>query len=300
MTTVSTTTPAITADFEADWIEILRNQLIAAGYPAASKSARDVELEYFNVRSRQIDARPRKVAVSREFTCPAAVQAGLNLVRQKAEQGQDLGPRQSTSMKKASYNDMLFNHWGLHHIHLGTTLMPGGAFVTRTGPVLFARVTPDTFYMIDVLDHGSAKSKFVWASLHLVEVIHRNWPDTIARYKVEGQAETTLDEKDISALRAGGVCPVVTLTDGTVYMPFRGYATSGDAIEVVMVADRYMRTVRGFERTVREQLPQLIAEAATRGVEMKPPFHFRLDVDANGKARAVEVNSKVAFGLGQI
>lgn len=48
----------ITADFSADWIDILRGRLTALGHPpAATEKAEDISFRYFNLLIRRIEPR---------------------------------------------------------------------------------------------------------------------------------------------------------------------------------------------------------------------------------------------------
>jgi len=85
-------TPDLTIDFEANWTGILRARLVAAGCSVkANEDAQEISPKYFNVEKRRIEAKPRVVRLSRELCCPAAHQAGFDLVRVKAEPGRIYG-----------------------------------------------------------------------------------------------------------------------------------------------------------------------------------------------------------------
>jgi len=95
-------------------------------------SNRDISITYFNLQRRRIASAPRKVVLSAEFSCPSTHIAGLELIKTKAANGEDLVPHQSTRLNDPSFDDALLNDWDIHHLHLGTTIQPNG-FVERTG-----------------------------------------------------------------------------------------------------------------------------------------------------------------------
>ena len=62
---------SLTINFQQDWIEILCQKLAERGYSIDSSHDSDALcIQYFNVLKRQVDAKPRKVLVSKEFSCP--------------------------------------------------------------------------------------------------------------------------------------------------------------------------------------------------------------------------------------
>jgi len=113
----------------------------------------------------------------------------------------------------ADYEDAMMNDWGIHHLHLGTTVDAGG-FVDRTGPVLYARLEPKDVYLLTVMEHGE------WANQQLVQIIHDNWPRLLDRYRLRGVTlPSSVTDGDIKRLRKGGVNTILRVTDGTVSRP---------------------------------------------------------------------------------
>lgn len=62
----------ITIDFQRDWAEILCQKLAEEGYSTDSNQLDSDKLciQYFNLLKRRIDAKPREVLASKEFTYP--------------------------------------------------------------------------------------------------------------------------------------------------------------------------------------------------------------------------------------
>ena len=186
----------VQSDLYLDWIEELRQELESEGHVVSSAlSEFEVSCIYFNLRKRKISSRARQVFVSADFSCPPTLQNGLQLLRSKMEVGDDLTPHLSRSLKKPDYDDLMLNDWGIYHFHLGTKIEADG-FIERTGPVLYARVTRDTVYFISVENHGS------WTDQQLMEVIHKNWPDSLVEYKtgfLDMSFETTENDRKLFA-----------------------------------------------------------------------------------------------------
>jgi hypothetical protein len=147
---------AIKLDFLADIARIAGTRLTGAGYTVDPNDPPQVTLRrYLNVRMRRIQPAKRTTYKARAFSCPSDHQAGLDLLIKKSEAGDDLRANQSTSLDNPDFNDAILHDWNISHFHLGTSPdRHNPSFGKRTGPVLFAFVTNDSLYCIDVLPSG--------------------------------------------------------------------------------------------------------------------------------------------------
>lgn len=283
----------LTIDFRSDWTEILRQKLIEAGYSVDSNQDPDaICIQYFNTLKRRIEPKPRKVLIAKEFKCPAEHTQGVNIVRQKAESGQDLTPHLN-KIHSPDDPDSLLNAWGIYHFHLGTLVEKSG-FIKRTGLLLFARVTDDFFYILDVLEHGS------WYQQRLIEIIHNNWRGSIEMYKIpEGHRLVTPPptDEDVAELRRSNINIFLQVSDGTIYTPPGGGQTiPGIGFHVRVTCSSYGATIRNLEKYVRSNLANFRDIARQHGLELPPQPHFQLQL-VDGNAYAVELNVKVAYKL---
>jgi hypothetical protein len=276
-------------DFERDLTGFFRRELRTLGFSIGSTVPTEgVCHQYFNVMRRRIVQQPRTVLVSREFQ-EMRHAAGVQLVRSKAEKGDDLTPHQSGWIsdpvkRDALYNDGLLNDWDVHHFHLGTTLKKPGVMV-RTGPLLFARVTDSEFYMIDVLPHGS------WSRQRIVELIHGNWPDSISRYRIPDtiRPATLSTDSERAQLRSSGISTFSAAADGTIYGSIGGGFTSvGTNAQIVRKCLWLKRWVRGAEGAVRSYLSSPVAAR-------RRSFRLRLVLE-DGEAFAIGRNVRLPLG----
>lgn len=292
---------SLTINFQQDWVEILCQKLAERGYSKDS-SQHDSDalcIQYFNVLKRQIDAKPRKILVSKEFSCPKQYRTGIKLIRRNVESGQDLTPHLSENIKSLDYHDALLNDWGIYHFHLGDSLEKTG-FIKRTGPLLFARVTDEYFYMLDVLGHGS------WSQQRLVEIVHDNWQESISLFKIpEGYRLSSVppSDQDIAQFRKYGMSTPIQVSDGTIYSLLGGgyslggsYSRSGISIDVRVTCNCYSATVRKLEKYVMNNLSNFRDIARQHNLELPPQPHFQLQL-IDGNAYAVELNTKIAYPL---
>jgi hypothetical protein len=172
------------SDFFSDWLNILKDILENHwGYDVSNISAEDLPFIYFNAEKRRPDQRVRVLELSDAFSCPPSLQAGWDRLKMLVESGGDLTSNLSKLVNRINNKDSLLNDWGVHHFHLGENL--NGQFIERTAPLLFALVTKDRFYAINIFNHGA------WADEDVIEIIHRNWPEAISKYKIQNVIFTT-------------------------------------------------------------------------------------------------------------
>ncbi len=129
--------------------------------------------QYYNLRKRQIEQKPRQVIYSKEFVCPTGYGAALKEFEKKVEQGDNLTPFLSQKIKRCNYNDLLLNDWGIHHFHLSRCYRDDG-FVKRSLYQIFAYVTEDSVYMIQVYPHN-AENLYSRQEMVLFNVCNRHY-----------------------------------------------------------------------------------------------------------------------------
>lgn len=261
-------------DFHGDLTNILKTELTRAGFSIGNMSGDDLTLAYLNAVFRLIEPRNRSVKKSSELACPGECVVGLELIQEKSERGDSLRPHQSRQIDDPFYKDTLLSDWGIHHLHLGTTLERNG-FIKRTRPVLFARVTNDCLYMIQIMDHGPSTGD-VWSRQELVEIIHRNWPDSIRQFRIRGiQLEWKASDSEIKQLRGAGILTMLEMEDGTIYLPVGGgIASDRTSVRVGLAQDQYYQNVRAFEEYFKSNGDLLARQAEQAGRPMRPPFQF--------------------------
>lgn len=283
-------------DLYRDWVAHLKNELAAFGYDTTQMQSPEAVVHTFlNLTKRLVRPSPRTVLKTRNFSCPPELATGLSEVERKISSGEDLSPHLSRLLRNPSFNDPLLNDWGIHHVHLGTTLDSDG-FVSRRGPVLFARFDNTNAYLIDVLPHGS------WSLQRLVKELHDNWPASINHFRLNGVLglAISVSDKDVATLRKGNVNTMVDLGGGIVYAPIGGgYSTSGLSMEVVIQSDRYARRLHQMQQAIVQGIEAIAKDATAKGVAFPECPRFELQID-NGDLYAVEVNCMVAVPLGEL
>jgi hypothetical protein len=258
--------PTVTADFYADWIDILRQKLTAAGFaPPPGENPQRICFRYFNLRNRGVRAKPRKVERAQGFVPPAHLQKGVDLVQQKFEKGDDLRPHLSTKITDPNFDDDLLSDWGILHLHAGINPHPSKpSFVERTEPVLAVKVEDARALFLDMVQHGQ------WNKQRMIEILHHNWPDSLMLCRCENVIDIryTPSDDDIRKLRKGHISSFVKTQDGTVYAPPGGGITlAGGSTRVVIECGKYAQQFRRQQRDLERRAQELIDRAAKRGIQ---------------------------------
>jgi hypothetical protein len=289
--------PAVVAiDFLEDWKQILIGDLNAWGYPTnPSDDLFRVSIRFFNAKLRRITPVPRKVHEAKEFVCPPDRKTYYDALKAEFQTSSDVTHHLSTKLEIADYYDQMLNDWGIHHFHLG----PGKhasvlGFSDRTSLLLYAYVTSTDVYCINILKHGK------WSEEGLLRIIHCNWPQVIARYRLKealrliGPPKTSTER---ALLRKHGVSTAVEIEPGVIYYsPGGGYMSDGTPHLAVVSADTYFLRIRNLEALVRDNLPAYLAVIRQQGSTPATPPSFKLAI-YQGMFVAVETGSNVAIPL---
>jgi hypothetical protein len=287
--------PTFHIDFFSDWIALLKNDLASLGYSTADLSDEKVQIAYFNAKKRLIEPIKRNVLKSREFTCPPERAVGLQRLEQEIKNGNDLRPYLSKFILDIDYNDNLLNHWGIYHLHLGDYIEATG-FIKREGPVLYVRFDKTNAYFIDVRGHNS------WSEQSLIQVIHDNWPQTIAAFRYPNSIRLAYDatDDDVSKLRKAKINSPVGVSDGTVYGVIGGGAAlNGVSSEVVSLMLNAKEKISNWQKSIEANVENIVNDALSKGITFSEWHEVNLDFEGS-KAYAVEKNNLFYFELGML
>ena len=287
--------PAFHLDFYSDWMALLKNDLANIGYSVADLSDEKVQIAYFNVKKRLIEPIKRNVIKSKEFTCPPERYAGLQRLEQEINNGNNLKPYLSKFILDIHYNDNLLNHWGIYHLHLGEYIEESG-FIKREGPVLYVRFDKFNAYFIDVRGHNS------WSEQSLIQIVHDNWPQTIAEFRYPASARLVYQatDSDVSKLRKANINSPVGVNDGTIYgIIGGGAALNGVGVEIVDLMLNTKAKIKKWQESVETNIVSIVNDGVLKGVKFSDIHEIKLDFD-NSVAYAVEKNHLFYFELGML
>lgn len=284
---------AVVLDFVQDWRDAAWDALAAEGQaPQSNAEFEEVCYRYGDLQTRLIPARPRRVLVSGELQCPPQLQLGLEVLKDRIVRGEDLRPHSSRLVNRFDRPDDLLSDWGIYHLHLGTQQQADG-LVERTGPVVFARFTEDTAYLIGIYEHGN------WSRQDLVRTLHHNWPETISIYRIRGVTggEIPLSDSEYGRLRRHQINAAVEVEPGVVYGHLGGGITaSRTGVNVVRACDGILEHLRSCEGFVRRNLDTWVREAAKRGLTVDGDLRFRL-LTSEDRWAVVEETTSIVLPL---
>lgn len=268
----------VDVDFCGDWADLLRKELNIMGCSAEmTDSPLEVYIKYYNSLLRQPSARPRKVLKSKEFTCPVNCQLGLNTLEEKVKKGEDIRPYLHHKLSNSDYQDGLLNDWGIHHFHLGEIDKQNGK-VIRTGPLLYALVKDDYFYMINIMGHND------FSRQRLVDIVYSNWPNVVEDQEIKGAfgLDYVCNDDEVSKLRNNGISTLTMRSDGTVHLPIGGGITTSKAsVNVVRQSKKCLQALMAAERLLKRDAGEIAQSAIARGYAVGGKLSFVLRMEDN-------------------
>ena len=231
---------------------------------------RDVRIRYYEAPRRRPTSAQRRIETADDFVCPQELQAGRNVLQAKVRKGQDINSHLSKGHASIKCLDGLLAEWGVHHFHLGTDPDPRNKnYIGRTGPLLYAVITDDSFLAINVYDHRC------FNDISILESVHRNWPELVRRYRVNGVIGGEWTAADRGMLRANSANILTSVSDGTVYMPITGGVNaSGMNAEALKTSDYWHIWIRELQREFETELDSFLPLLRERG------YAGEIDIDA--------------------
>lgn len=174
---------------------------------------------YFAVKRRLIARRPRRVFVAKSVIPPAKYKASFREILRRAEMGEDLTGYQSRRLLlNPNEDDALLSDWGVQHLHFDMGTDPKN----RSRELLFARITDNALYCIDISDHQGFTRQI------MLEILDREWPESIAPFLLRGIVGESVTDGQVKNLRTANINVFVRLPNGRAYVsPGGGRTSSG-------------------------------------------------------------------------
>ena len=243
-----------------------------------------------------VESKPRTVHKSDVFACPPHKQKGLSTLLKAVETGDNLTPYLSRRIKKLGYHDALLNDWGVRHFHLGETKDADG-FMMQDNPILYAFVTGTDFYALNVYDHED------WSNLEVIETLHRNFPETISLYRMDGVSGLSreIDRKEIECARKAHFNTFVQTKDGTVYANTgAGVMMDGTNVLIRLASDQHHEDLEAYEKWITENPKVFSIELIKRGASEEGEVSGVLRIDDDGRLYIEFPVHDVAFILPEL
>lgn len=278
----------------------------------------NVAYQFYSVMHRVISPAPRRVYWSKELiekqkngALTSEQVTAINIISSTSLAGESLVRFMSTKVEYSDSEDQLYAAWKVVHLHLDPTPSKKSAhqtklvhFSQRTGPILFAYFDRDGLYLIDVLPHGK-QHPIVWCNRDFVEIIHRNWPDVIARFQMKN-ARLAKDHKDsiatteeIAEARKKGFSVIMVMDDGTSYFPFGGgMSGAGGNIQIVGWADTLFNKCKFFLNQIEQAADRLESELERAYGQKLSELRLTLTLDTQSNPVFIDQNLNPPLRLG--
>lgn len=235
----------------------------------------NIYFEYLNVIRRLVSVEPRNILLSKEFNCPKRYKKSFEILKNRIQNGKNVNQYLSKGVKKLNYHDDLLNDWGIHHFHLGSEFEKNSNFIRRTGPLLFVRFDNENAYFINIMKHGN------WSNQELVKIIHRNWPETIKKYRLKGVKNIypKPTNEEYGELRKLHISMCVEVEQDVIYMPIgMGYMSSGHSVEEIRKSFYCENRLRLCELYVKENIGNIVKHYNKYGVVLENKVIFFLSL----------------------
>ena len=144
------------------------------------------------------------------------------------KEGENVNAFLSKNITRAASLDGLLWDFGMHHFHLSKEVEPSG-FVKRSDYLLFAIVTQDKVYCVDVQRHPQ-QGDLGWVRQDLLRIVHSNWPELIKAKILRGVEGTALTDEQKQELRRKNINSVTQIGDIAIAPMGGGMTTAGTGV----------------------------------------------------------------------
>jgi len=168
-------------------------------------------------------------------------------------------------------------------------------FVKRNGDVLYALFNDNDAYLIQIMDHKS------FSKQELVRIIHRNWSESISKYRFNGinSLGATLTDEDIHANRNAGANSLIEI-DGIVYFPMGGGLTTARTNVLAMrESDISIKWLEINEEHIRKNINEYVRDVTQKLGYQPNELKFKLLSNTEDNFFVFEKNSLIAFDIGK-
>ena len=283
-------------NFKSDLEQIAKEQFDSNDiFYEANMDVGRLAVRYFEMRNRLIVPSPRNVVFSEEIhdslgrlareteaeEREKALEAwrAVFLIRLLLKEGENVNGFLSKGIKSATgekSKDGLLWDFGMHHFHLSTQCESSG-FVERSGYLLYAIITQEGAYFVDIGPHRDPRGQGrEWVRQDLLCIAHSNWPELIESYVLRGQTGTVLTDEEKQNLRKKNINHVTEL-GGKAVLPIGGGTMSdGSSAVCLMWASRLLHEIDQHQRYFDEYQGEVRSQLEASGTKIAGELDFQL------------------------
>ena len=284
-------------NFDADLEEILKSEFERCGISYdASKDLGDLTTSFMQMLSRRISPFPRQVFFSEEIqnslgdllrnktsTLDQQVKVkqaldAVFLLRRCFVIGKNVNSFLSRRINYATgprSQDKLLWDFGMHHFHLSPEMTKSG-FVERSDYLLFAIVTREAAYFVDVRPHLDPQG-LQWVRQDLLTIVHSNWPELVEPHLLTGILPgTPITDEDRIEYRRSNITPVMHFGDAIALPLCGGVVMDGSSLMCRLRAGQLLGQVRLHQEFLESNAQVVSAQIKDHGIEVDGNAEFGL------------------------
>ena len=170
--------------------------------------------------------------------------------------------------------DGLLWDFGLHHFHLSKKFNASG-FVERSDYLLFAIITQESAYFVDVRLHRDPQG-LGWVRQDLLQIVYANWPELIESNILRGVKGTVFSDEEKAELRRKN-CNHIAELGGNAVAPLGG-GTMGDGSSLACrwLTQRLLHEIGRHQAYFDTQPSKLRSALEDKGMEKAGDMEFEL------------------------
>ena len=170
--------------------------------------------------------------------------------------------------------DGLLWDFGMHHFHLRKDIQSSG-FVSRSDYLLFAIITQDHAYFVDVRPHRDPQNRG-WVRQDLLKIVHSNWIELIEANILRGVQGTVLTDEQKQELRRKNVNHIHNVGGDAVAPLAGGTMADGSSTLCKFVAMRLLHEIRRHQSHFDTQSSDLRSADEDKSIEKASGLEFEL------------------------
>ena len=280
--------------FQADLAVIIKQQFDKAGICYDNDmDVRGLAARYLEMLNRRIVPTPRRVHFSEEIhdslgdlrrkadmeqrEKAADAWGALFLIRHLLTEGKNVNGFLSEWIGFATgerSRDGLLWDFGMHHFHLNKKVETSG-FVKRSGYLLFAIITQEHAYFVDVRSHRDPQN-LGWDRQELLKTVHSNWPELIDANILQGVKGTVLTDEEKHELRRKNANHVAEISGNAIAPIGGGTAADGSSLQCRWWAMKLLREATQHQLYFDSQPQELRSGLEAKGIKIAEKMEFEL------------------------
>ena len=258
-----------------------------------NRNASYLAARYLEMLNRRIVPIPRQVLFSKEICdslgnltretkatlrkTPAEAWGSVFLIRHLLAEGKSVNGFLSKSIDSATgkrSRDGLLWDFGLHHFHLSKQVDASG-FVKRSDYLLFAIITQENAYFVDVRPHDDPEN-LGWVRQDLLRIVHSNWPELIERQVLRGVKGNRLTDEQKKELRRKNINHVTERGDDAIAPIGGGMMADGSSLLCRWWGLKLLHEINDHQSYFDRQPAELRSRLEAKGVKIAGRMEFQL------------------------